>query len=325
MSAKPTVLVAFKIRDALRSRLEARCDVVGSTATAFADRVSSLSPEDAARIHAVITMGTLGISREQIGKLPNLGLVLCYGSGYEAVDLEAARERRIVVGHSPGANASTVADLAIGLMIASIREMFAANAYLLRGEWPRSGRRRAEARGLTGRRVGIYGLGAIGAKVAERCAALEMEIGYHNRRRRDDAPYPYFATLLELATWADVLMIAVRAGAANRHAVDASVLRALGADGHVVNISRGSVIDEAALIAALQDGTIAGAGLDVYEHEPMVPEALRALTNVALTPHIGGDALEAQEAMGRMVLANVDAFFAGQPIPTPVPESPAIF
>ena len=132
-------------------------------------------------------------------------------------------------------------------------------------------------------------------------------------------PYPYHASLLELATWADVLMIAVRADASNRHAVDAEVLRALGPDGHVVNIARGSAIDEQALIAALRDSVIAGAGLDVFEHEPAVPEALRTIPNIALTPHIGGDTDEAHAAMSSMVLANLEAFFAGRPVPTPVP------
>jgi lactate dehydrogenase-like 2-hydroxyacid dehydrogenase len=251
--------------------------------------------------------------------LPALGVVVCLGSGYEGVDLAAARERNIVVAHSPGANSSSVADLAMGLLIASVRKFFIGHAYLQSGEWERRGRRKLNARGLTGRRLGVYGLGAIGEKIARRAVAFEMEVGYFNRRRRTDVEYAYFPSLLELATWADVLMISVRADAANRHSVDAAVLEALGPDGHVVNISRGSVIDEAALIAALQDGTIAGAGLDVFEREPVVPEALRALDNVALMPHIGGDTREAQEAMAGMVLANLDAFFAGRPVPTPVP------
>lgn len=167
--------------------------------------------------------------------------------------------------------------------------------------------------------MGIYGLGAIGEKIARRAVACEMEVAYHNRKPRPDVPYPYHASLPELAAWADVLMIAVRADATNRHAVDAGVLTALGADGHVVNIARGSVIDDEALIAALRDGAIAGAGLDVFEHEPAVPEALCAMRNIALTPHIGGDTNEARAAMSTMVLANLDACFAGRPVPNPVP------
>jgi len=224
MSAKPTVLLAFKVRDSIRAGLEERYEVLGPLGTAFPDAVASLCFNDASRIRCVVTMGTVGLAREAMDAMPALGLVVCLGSGYEGVDLAAARERNVVVGHSPGANAAAVADLAIGLMIASIRDMFGANAYLLRGDWPVRGRRRSGVRGLTGRRVGVYGLGAIGAKVASRCAALEMEVGYHNRHRRDDVSYPYFASVLELATWADVLMIAARAGADNRHVVDARVL-----------------------------------------------------------------------------------------------------
>jgi lactate dehydrogenase-like 2-hydroxyacid dehydrogenase len=321
----PTVLLALKVGASLRTDLESRYRVVGPPPTPSSDLVASLAPGDAERIRAVVTQGTTGLNREAIAKLPALGLVVALGSGYEGIDVSAALARRIVVGHSPGANAATVADHAMGLMIASVREIFAANAYLQRGEWVAHGRRRSGARGLTGRRVGIYGLGAIGEKIARRCLGFEMEVGYHNRRRRDDVPYPYFASLPDLAAWADVLMIAVRADAANRHSVNAEVLRALGPEGHVVNIARGFVIDEAALIEALSNRTIAGAGLDVFEHEPQVPAALRELPNVALTPHIAGDTREAFEACFRMVRANVDAYFAGEPIPTPVPESPPTF
>jgi len=147
-----------------------------------------------------------------------------------------------------------------------------------------------------------------------------MDVAYHNRKRRDDVDYRYFPALLDLALWADVLVIAVRADAGNHHAVDAGVLAALGANGHVVNIARGTVIDEAALVHALQSGAIAGAGLDVFEHEPAVPDELLAMPNVALTPHIAGGTLEAQAAMQDMVFANLEAFFAGRPVLTPVPE-----
>ena len=155
--------------------------------------------------------------------------------------------------------------------------------------------------------------------------AFETEVGYHNRRPRSDVPYRYFDSLHALATWADALVIAVRAGPENRHAVDADVLAALGAAGHVVNISRGSVIDEAALIRALRDGVIAGAGLDVYEHEPAVPAELLALPNAVLTPHIAGGTTEAQSAMQDMVFANVEAFFRGGIVRNPVPGTPASY
>ena len=284
--------------------------------------MTALARADAQRVRALVTWGTADTSRAALAHLPALGFVGCLGSGYEGVDLAAARERGIVVTHGPGRNASAVADLAMGLLIASVRRMFAANAFLRRGDW--TGKSAASlplAHGLTGRKVGIFGLGAIGVKIAQRAVAFEMDVAYHNRKPRADVSYPYHATLQGLATWADVLVVAVRADAATRHAVDAGVLAALGPDGHVVNIARGSAIDEAALIAALRDGVIAGAGLDVYEHEPHVPDVLLALPNVALTPHIGGGTLDAQAAMQDLVFDNLEAFFAGRPVLTPVPDA----
>jgi len=321
MNAKPALLLGARVPDAFTRRLAERYELLGPLPAPFPDSVAALPPADAARVRAVITMGTVVTSRDALARLPAVGLVSCIGSGYEGVDLAAARERGIAVTHSPGANASAVADLALGLLIASVRQMPEANAFLRRGDWKGNfARRMTIVHGLTGRRVGIYGLGAIGEKIARRVVAFETEVAYHNRKPRNDVDYPYHATLAELAAWADVLIVAVRAGESNRHAVNAEVLAALGPQGHVVNIARGSVIDEAALIHALRAGTIAGAGLDVFEHEPAVPEEILALSNVALTPHIAGGTLEAQSAMQDMVVANLDAFFAGDPVVTPVPE-----
>lgn len=326
MSAMPTILLAMAMPDAFVRQLARRGRVVGPMSAAFAEDVAALPAATRADVRVLVTMGTVAASDATMARLPALGLVCCLGSGYEGVDTAAARRRGIVAAHSPAANASAVADIALGLMIASIRRMFDANAFLLRGEWTgNTVRRTRPAVGLTGRRVGVYGLGAIGERVALRAEACEMEVGYHSRRQRQDVTYPYFGTLLELATWADVLVVAVRADGSNRHTVNAAVLKALGSRGHVINIARGAVIDEGALIQALTDGTIEGAGLDVFEHEPEVPAVLMALPNVALTPHIGGAAEDAQVAMQSMVLANVDAFLAGRPVPTPVPESEAAY
>ena len=318
--ARPVVLLAAVLPERFLKRLTARYEVLGPLAAPFPQTVATLPQADAGRVRALLTMGTVPSTREAIAHLPNLGLISCLGSGFEGVDLAAARERGIAVTHSPAANASTVADFAIGLMIASVREFFPANEYLRRGDWKGNAARRMRlVRGLTGRRVGIYGLGAIGEKIARRAIAFEMEVAYHNRRARTDVPYPRHDSLLDLATWADILIVAVRADASNRHAVNADVLAALGAEGHVVNIARGSVIDESALVSALQQRIIAGAGLDVFEHEPRVPDALLALPNVVTTPHIAGGTIEAQGAMQDMVLANFEAFFAGRPVLTPVP------
>jgi len=323
-AATPSILLGMRVPDKFVQALGQRGRVVGPPTASFPEFVAAMPAAERANVRAVVTMGTVGATAATMAILPALGLVSCLGSGYECVDLAAARSRRIVATHSPSANASAVADLAVGLMIASVRRMFDANAFLQRGEWKGNASLRMPAvRGLTGRRVGIYGLGAIGERIALRVAAFEMEVAYHNRRPRNDVPYVYHATLLDLAAWADVLVVAVRAGDGNRHAVNAAVLAALGPTAHVVNIARGAVIDEAALIAALTDGTIEGAGLDVFEHEPAVPAALLALANVALTPHIGGATIDAQAAMQALVLANLDAFLADRPVPTPVAGSAA--
>ena len=320
-SRQPAILLGARVPSAFVRRLAENYEVLGPLAAPFPDTVAALPRDEAERVRVLITMGTVNSSRAALAHLPALGLVCCVGSGYEGVDLAAARERGIAVTHSPGANASAVADLALGLLIASVRQMFDANAFLRRGDWKGNfAKRMPLVRGLTGRRVGIYGLGAIGEKIARRAAAFEMEVAYHNRTRRPDVDHMYHATLQSLAEWADVLVIAVRAGAGNRHAVNAGVLAALGRDGHVVNIARGAVIDESALIHALRNGIIAGAGLDVFEHEPAVPETLLALPNVALTPHVAGGTLEAQAAMQDLVAANVEAFIVGRPVLNPVPE-----
>lgn len=321
-----TILLAVRVPSALQERLAARFPVLGPLPPPFAQSVETLPAADAARARVMITMGTVPAPGSALAHLPALRHIACLGSGFEGVDLAAARERRIVVTHSPNANSSSVADIAVGLMIATVRAMPAAMDFLRRGEWKGNyAHRMPVARGLTGRKIGIFGLGAIGEKIASRVAALEMEIGYHNRHRRDDVPYRYLPSLLELATWSEILVIAVRAGEENRHAVNAQVLAALGRDGHVVNIARGSVIDEAALVHALRDGIIAGAGLDVFEHEPDVPQALMGLPNVALTPHIAGGTTEAQAAMQAMVYANVTAFVEGRPVLNPVPGTPASY
>lgn len=321
-----TIVLATRVSAEFQAKLADRFELVGPLPPPFAQTVTTVPAADAARARVMITMGTVQAPGAALAHLPALGLICCVGSGFEGVDLAHARERGIVVTHSPAANASAVADVAMGLVVATVRRMPAANAFLRRGEFKGNfAGRFPSTGGLTGRKVGIYGLGAIGEKIALRAVAFETEVGYHNRRPRGDVPYRYFASLLDLAAWADVLVVAVRADAGNRHAVNADVLAALGPQGHVVNIARGSVIDEAALIRALQQGVVAGAGLDVYEHEPIVPPELLDLPNVALTPHIAGNTLEAEGVMREMVYANIAAFVAGRPVPNPVPGTPAAY
>ncbi len=254
--------------------------------------------------------------------LPKLGAIVCYGTGYDGVDLEAAAARKIAVGNSPGANASSVADMALALTLASVRRLLVADGYIREGNWAAlkpTPLMRAPS-GMGGRKVGVYGMGEIGRRIAARVAAFESEIGYFSRSRHD-VPYRYFQSLEALADWCSVLIIAVRAGPETNHIVNADILRRLGEDGHVINIARGSVIDQQALVAALTDKTIAGAGLDVFAKEPQPPDALTALPNVVMTPHTGGHTLESHVAMQDCVVANLDAFFAGKPLPYPVKES----
>jgi len=275
--------------------------------------------DELASVRAMITAGGRPLGGGAMDLFPSLGAIICYGTGYDGIDLDAARERGIVVGHSPGANASSVADIAITLMLAATRRLVVADNYVRSGDWAASKpspMMRPQA-GMRGRRVGVYGMGEIGRKIAARAASFETEVGYFSRSRHD-VPYPYFPSLEALADWCSILMIAVRAGAETHHAVNADIFRRLGADGHVINIARGSVIDEAALAAALADGSIAGAGLDVHEKEPRAADALTVLPNVVLTPHIGGHTLESHMAMQDCVIANLEAFFAGRPLAYPV-------
>ncbi|MDE5441213.1 2-hydroxyacid dehydrogenase [Bradyrhizobium sp. CSA207] len=274
------------------------------------------SSDELGGIRAMLTAGGTPLDAEAMDLFPKLGAIVCYGTGYDGIDLKAAAARNIAVGHSPGANAASVADIAMTLMLATTRRILAADHYVRSGDWASSKQSpmmRPQA-GMPGRRIGVYGIGEIGRKIAARCAAFESEVGYFSRSQHN-VPYQYFATLEALADWCSVLMIAVRAGPETQHAVNAGILKRLGADGYVVNISRGSVIDERALVAALIDKSIAGAGLDVYETEPHAPDALTALPNVVLAPHIGGHTLESHVAMQNCVLANLSAFFQAKPLP----------
>jgi hydroxypyruvate reductase len=274
------------------------------------------SAEELSDVTAMITAGGTPLGAAVMDSLPSLRAIVCYGTGYDGVDLAAAAQRGIRVAHSPAANAAAVADLALALMLAATRRLLPAHDYVRSGNWAAakpSPLLRAPA-GITGRRIGVYGMGEIGRKIAARAAAFEAEVGYFSRSQHD-VPYRYLPSLEALAEWCSVLIIAVRAGAETHHAIDAGMLQKLGKDGYLVNIARGSVIDQAALVAALADGSIAGAGLDVFEKEPHAPDALTAFPNVVLTPHIGGHTAESHIAMQDCVIANLEAHFTGKPLP----------
>lgn len=313
---KPTILMVPRLPDALVARLGTQFELLGPMQGSAIDPL----PEGAQRAVALLTVGSQKTDAALIDALPQLKLICCYGTGIEGVDRAAAKARGIQLVNAADANATSVAEFAMGLLLATARQIPQGDHFVRAGLWKGNAvERRPPVPGLAGRKLGIYGLGAIGSRIATRAAAFDMEIGYHNRSRRDDVPYGYHDSLIGLADWADVLMISARASAENRHAVDAAVLKALGPRGHLVNISRGIAVDEDALCEALETGTIAGAGLDVYQNEPNVSARLRALENAVLTPHIAAGSESAQAAQQDMVVANLEAFFGGRPLVSPVP------
>ena len=310
------VLVCSRFSKKLLARIGERFDLLD---TYGAPPREAFSAAQLASIRALITAGGQPLGADVMDALPALGAIVCYGTGYDGVDLAAARARNVAVGNSPAANAAAVADLAMALLLATERRLLPADQYVRGGGWATAAASplMSAPRGLTGARVGIYGMGEIGRKIAARAAAFEMEVHYHSRSRHD-VPYPHHADLGDLVTWCDILIIAVRAGAETHHVIDATMLQKLGAGGTLINIARGSVVDQVALTAALTDKTIAAAGLDVFDAEPHQPDALSALPNVVLTPHIGGHTASSHLRMQDCVIANLAAFFARQPLAYPV-------
>jgi hydroxypyruvate reductase len=314
-----TVLIYSRFPKAMMVRIGQRFELIDAAGKPPSEVFTA---EQLSGVRAMITAGGTPLGGAVMDKMPSLGAIVCYGTGYDGVDLAAAAQRKIALGHSPGANASSVADIAVALMLAVTRRLLPADDYVRSGSWSQakpSPMMRPQP-GMRGRRVGVYGMGEIGRKIASRVGAFETEVGYFSRSKHD-VPYQYLPSLEALAEWCSVLMIAVRAGADTDHAVDAKILRKLGEDGYLVNISRGSVIDQQALVAALADESIAGAGLDVFENEPHAPDALTAFSNVVLTPHIGGHTLESHVAMQNCVMANLEAFFGGKPLPYEVRDT----
>jgi len=274
-------------------------------------------PEVRDRIKVLVTSGHAGASREEIAALSSLSLICCVGTGYENVDIAAARDRGIMVVHGAGTNASAVADHAMGLLLAAMRDIPRFDASARGDNW----RGTIGSRPIpTGKRLGLIGMGGIGERVARRGAAFDMAVSYHTRTPRPDLPWAYVDSLLELAKTVDCLVVAVPGGAQTRHMINAEVLAALGPGGFLVNVGRGSVVDTRALVEALTKGTIAGAGIDVFEDEPHIPKALRLLPNVVLTPHVAAHAPEVQSTAAALLKRNVELFLSGGSVLTPVPE-----
>ncbi len=248
--------------------------------------------------------------------VPNARIVAHFGVGYDNVDVECARGKGVVVSNTPDVLTDCVADLAMGLVIDVARGVSAGDRYVRSGRWLKGPMPLATK--VSGKRLGIVGLGRIGRAIAARAEGFDMEIRYHNRRQSPDAPYPFEHSLLELARWCDFLMVATSGGEATRGLISAAVIEALGPEGFLVNIARGSVVDEPALVTALAAKRIAGAALDVFADEPRVPEALLAMDNVVLTPHIASATTDTRAAMGQLVLDNLASFFETGRALTPV-------
>ena len=271
--------------------------------------------EHGTRIQAVLTIGSIGLSAAPMQRMPALRLVCALGAGYENIDVAHAQAHGIAVGNGAGTNDDCVADHAMGLLIASVRGLVRLDRATRDGVWRTA---MPLPPNVSHKRLGILGMGAIGAKIAQRALGFEMEIGYHNRSQRSELPHRYFGDLLSLAQWADVLLVATPGGPGTRHLINTQVLDALGPQGHLVNIARGSVVDTAALAAAVREGRLAGAGLDVYESEPAPPAELLDLDAVVLTPHVGGWSPEAVQASVDRFIANMRCHLEGRPLVSPV-------
>jgi hydroxypyruvate reductase len=270
----------------------------------------------APRIRAIVANGEAKVPRELIAQLPALEVISVFGVGYDGVDVAAAHARGIPVTNTPDVLNDDVADLALGLLLSVARRIPQADRFVRDGEWAQGPI--ALARKVTGARIGIVGIGRIGQAIAHRALAFGMEVAYTARSPRAGVPYTYHPDAVALAASVDFLVVITPGGDATRGMINAKVLQALGPQGYLVNVARGSVVDQPALVAALQDGVIAGAALDVFIDEPNVPVELRAMPNVVLTPHMGSGTRETREAMARLTFDNLRAHFAGQPLLTPV-------
>jgi hydroxypyruvate reductase len=260
----------------------------------------------------VATSARFGADAALIAALPNLKIISSFGVGLDAIDLGAAGARGIAVGYTPDVLNDCVADTAFALVMDVARRFSASDRFVRRGDWLKG--QFPLATKVSGKKLGILGMGRIGRVIARRASGFDMEVRYHNRKPLADVGHVYADSLKALAEWADFLVVASAGGAETRRLVSREVLEALGPTGYLVNISRGSVVDEQALVEALQNGRIAGAGLDVFEDEPKVPEALFALDNVVLLPHLASNTHETRAAMAQRVEDNLAAFFAGRPL-----------
>jgi lactate dehydrogenase-like 2-hydroxyacid dehydrogenase len=310
---KPEIVIVGPMYPPTQARLEA--EFAAHRLWEAPDRAGFLAGL-APRVRGIAVYALHGCPGELIEALPKLEIIACMGIGVDRVDLDCARARGVRVTNTPDVVTDDTADVAMALMLAVERRIAEGDRFVRAGRWLAGELRFGRA--LRRRKLGIVGLGRIGRAIARRAEGFGMEIAYQGPREKPDVPYRYFAEPAALAAWAEILAVACPGGEATRNLVNREVIAALGAEGTLVNIARGSVVDEAALVAALQSGALGGAGLDVYAQEPRVPEALFAMDNVVLSPHIGSATHDTRRAMGDLVVDNLHAHFAGRPLLTPV-------
>jgi lactate dehydrogenase-like 2-hydroxyacid dehydrogenase len=312
-SMRPELLVTTPIYGPTLAELEREFTLhrlwTAHDSDAFLEEVSG-------RVRGVITTGIAGLARERMESLPALEIIACFGTPHGTVDLAAAGRRGVVVTNTPDSIAAPVADLALGLLIAVMRRIGANDRFVRAGRWrdgpPPMGTH------LGTKACGIVGLGKIGRGIAQRAQAFGMAVCYHGPHRKEDVGYPYYPDLAAMARMADCLVLACPLTPATRGLVDVRILDALGSEGFLINVARGPIVDQKALIAALEEKRIAGAGLDVFWDEPHVPPELITMENVVLQPHMGSSTREVREERGRKLLANLLAHFAGKPVLTPM-------
>ncbi len=309
MTAQPVVLISHQMLAPVQPALEANGYKVA--------RRWELSPEDAAEVRAIIHAGEIPLQQDFLASLPKLGLIACVSVGYDGVDVPAARAAGLEVTHAKGLNADDVADHAIGLLLASWRNLVVGDAVVRDGGW-RDDNRMGNRPGLKGRKIGVMGLGAIGEATARRAESFGMIVSWWGPRPKPDAPWPRAESLLALANDVDILVVASRADETNRNLVDRSIIEAVGSRGLIVNVARGSIIDEDALITALKSGTLGRAALDVFAEEPTPPERWADVPNTVLTPHSAGGTVDSIPRMVGQALENVRLFVAGEPVMSPV-------
>ncbi|HWL18615.1 MAG TPA: 2-hydroxyacid dehydrogenase [Bradyrhizobium sp.] len=282
-----------------------------------------LTPEIAAKVRGMaITYNTVRGDAKTLGRLPKLEIVSSFGVGYDHVDAAYARDHDIMVTNTPDVLTEEVADIAMGLLIATLREFVKADRYLRSGLW-QTQQFPLSVGSLRDRKVGMVGMGRIGQAIARRLDASKVPVVYHTRKPAAELSYKHYPDLIEMAKAVDTLVVIVPGGAATNKMINADVMKALGPRGVIINVARGTVVDEQALIVALKSGTILAAGLDVFEREPNVPDELKAMQNVVLLPHIGSASVVTRNAMDQLVVDNLKAWFAGKPPLTPVAETPA--